>query len=70
MITILRRERVGRRENCAIALCVCGREIALYGFTNTCECGLEFNSSGYRLAPREQWGEETGEHPADIARIP
>lgn len=27
-----------------------------------CErCGQEFNSSGQRLAPREFWGEETGE---------
>lgn len=34
-----------------------------------CEkCGREYNSSGQLLAPREQWGEETGEHPADIAR--
>lgn len=30
-------------------------------------CGSEFNSGGQRLAPRSQWGEETGEHPADIA---
>lgn len=32
----------------------------------TCECGAEYNSAGQRLAPREQWGEETGESYADI----
>ena len=31
-------------------------------FTNTCECGQDYNSGGQLLAPREQWGEETGEH--------
>lgn len=31
-------------------------------------CHREFNSGGQLLAPREQWGEETGEHPADVAR--
>lgn len=30
-------------------------------------CHAEYNSSGQRLAPRAQWGEETGEHPADVA---
>ncbi len=55
----------------AIGLCDCGEEVELGGFTNTCEkCGTDYNSSGQRLAPRSQWGEETGEHPADIARIP
>lgn len=38
-------------------------------FTNTCECGADYNSRGELLAPRSCWGEETGEHPADIARI-
>jgi hypothetical protein len=52
----------------AVGRCDCGREVELAGFTNTCECGLEYNSAGQQLAPREQWGEETGEHPADIAR--
>lgn len=53
-----------------IGECVCGEQIYLTGFTNTCNCGREYNSFGQELAPREQWGEETGEHPADIARIP
>jgi hypothetical protein len=48
----------------------CGRPVELEGFTCSCCCGADYNSSGQRLAPRECWGEETGEHPADIARIP
>lgn len=54
----------------AIGLCDCGREVELAGFTNTCDCGRDYNSGGTLLAPREQWGEETGEHLADIMRIP
>lgn len=50
----------------AIGLCNrCGREIALQGFTNTCDCGLDYNMSGQQLADRSQWGEETGEHWTD-----
>lgn len=46
----------------AIGKCHCGEEISLGNFTNTCDkCGADYNSSGQRLAPREQWGEETGE---------
>lgn len=31
-----------------------------------CErCGRDYNSAGQLLAPREQWGEETGETAAD-----
>ena len=44
----------------------CGEEVHLTGFTNTCECGTDYNMSGQELAPREQWGEETGESLADI----
>lgn len=47
----------------------CGRVVELRGFTNTCECGADYNMSGQKLAPREQWGEETGEHPADIVNL-
>lgn len=55
----------------AIGICDdCSQEVELGGFTNTCECGADYSSTGQRLAPREQWGEETGEHPADISRIP
>jgi len=46
----------------AVGVCEeCGEEVALAHFTNTCECGADYNSSGQRLAPRSQWGEETGE---------
>lgn len=54
----------------AIGLCECGREVELYGFTNTCDCGRDYNSCGQLLAPRSQWGEETGEALCDILRIP
>jgi hypothetical protein len=41
---------------------LCKRDVYLDSFTNTCDCGADYNMSGQRLAPREQWGEETGEH--------
>lgn len=51
----------------AVGLCnSCRKEVVLEGFTNTCECGLDYNSAGQQLAPRSQWGEETGETSADI----
>lgn len=55
----------------AIGLCdVCGSEVVLEGFTCTCErCGADYNSAGQRLAPRSQWGEETGESVADILSV-
>lgn len=47
--------------------CTCGSTVELHGFTNTCECcGRDYNMSGQLLAPREQWGEETGEHWTEI----
>lgn len=43
--------------------CSCGTEVYLDSFTNTCGgCGADYNSAGQLLAPRCQWGEETGEH--------
>jgi hypothetical protein len=48
----------------------CGEEVQLSGFTNTCDCGVDYNMSGQELAPRAQWGEETGESLADILSIP
>ncbi len=42
---------------CGEWLCVSGR------FTTTCDhCDTDYNSAGQELAPREFWGEETGEH--------
>jgi hypothetical protein len=37
--------------------CSCGRIVELMDFTNTCECGFEYNSCGQLLAPRNQWVE-------------
>lgn len=51
--------------------CDCGQFLDWPGFGRDygCDrCGQEYNSSGQALAPRCQWGEETGEHPDDIAR--
>jgi hypothetical protein len=49
---------------------VCKHVMQLKSFTNTCEqCGTDYNSSGQRLAPRSQWGEDTGESLGDILRI-
>lgn len=47
----------------------CGAELECDAFTNTCGCGADYNWAGQRLAPREQWGEETGEHWVDVAAI-
>lgn len=47
----------------------CGEEVELTGFTNTCCCGADYNMSGQRLAPREQWGEETNESVEDILSV-
>lgn len=47
----------------AVGKCDCGAEVDLLGFTNTCDtCGADYNMFGQLLAPREQWGSETGEH--------
>ena len=54
----------------AVGICdECGAEVYLDGFTCTCDCGADYNSAGQRLAPREQWGEETGESLSDILSI-
>jgi hypothetical protein len=48
----------------------CGEELYCDGFTNTCEkCGADYNWAGQQLAPRSQWGEETGESLQDILDI-
>lgn len=48
-----------------IVKCSCGEEVECRNFTNTCECGKDYNFAGQLLAPREQWGWETGEHWTD-----
>ena len=50
----------------AVGQCSCGAEVILDSFTNTCDCGRDYNMSGQELAPREQWGEETGEDWFDV----
>lgn len=50
--------------------CDCGEELILENFTNTCpRCDADYNSGGQLLAPRSQWGEETGETLADILSV-
>ncbi len=47
--------------------CDCGCEVEVYDWRDVeCErCHREYNSAGQLLAPRSQWGEETGECAAD-----
>jgi hypothetical protein len=55
----------------AVLRCDCGEKVTLSGFTNTCSrCHADYNSNGTRLGPRHFWGEETGESPGDVLRIP
>lgn len=53
---------------CAEGECECGGRVYLQmSLTNTCDgCGREYNSSGQLLAPRNQWGWDTGESEAEI----
>ena len=46
----------------------CGNRVYLTSaWANECDkCGAEYNMSGQRLAPRSQWGEETGETSSDF----
>lgn len=54
----------GERRTMQI-LC-CSTWLDCESFTNTCEhCEADYNFAGQRLAPRSQWGEETGEHWTD-----
>jgi len=54
-----------------IFLCTCGEEVQGSGpgrDFNCDKCGALYNSGGQELCSPRHWGEETGEHPADIAR--
>lgn len=45
----------------------CGAWLELWdAFLTTCECGADYNGGGQLLAPRSQWGEETGESLFDM----
>ena len=48
--------------------CDCGSILELWdSWANGCNCcHREYNSGGQQLASREFWGEETGEHYADV----
>ena len=60
----------GRILEPALWQCDCGEKLECPDFTNTCDkCGADYNSGGQRLAPRAQWGEETGESLADILSV-
>jgi len=49
-------------EKGKLVTCGCGRNVWCDEFTNTCDvCLTDYNWAGQRLAPRSQWGEETGE---------
>lgn len=64
------RKDVRRWTEPAVGQCECGHSVELAEFTNTCAvCGRDYNMSGQRLAPRSQWGEETGESLGDILGI-
>jgi hypothetical protein len=49
-----------------VITCRCGARVYCDGFTNTCSCGRDYNWNGQLLAPRDQWGEETGETAGEI----
>lgn len=68
MSEFIRREPFGKGTR-GVIRCECGQEVFCSHFTNTCECGRDYNMSGQLLADRSQWGAETGEHPADVARL-
>lgn len=51
-----------RQTVAAVMRCDCGAKFTLNdSWATGCDCGREYNGSGQLLAPRSQWGEETGE---------
>ena len=62
--------RVNRYWDPTRVECDCGEEVVCSHFTNECnKCHADYGSNGDRLAHRSFWGEETGEHIADILMI-
>jgi len=55
----------------AVARCQCGARLELESsWLNICaSCGHACDGSGAALAPRHHWGEETGEHWADLLAV-
>jgi len=67
MAVVIRREDIGGGRTRPVIKCNCGEEVLCMYFTNSCHnCNRDYNMSGQELAPRCQWGEETGESIADI----
>ena len=60
---------VSRWTEPMVIACDCGRTLDLPGNTNGCRCSREYNAFGQLLSARVFWGEETGEHSADVARM-
>ncbi len=56
----------GHTRQCWEIRCDCGITLICASFTNTCDCGADYGPNGDRLAPREHWGEETGESASDV----
>jgi hypothetical protein len=55
-------EEDGSRLTPIVVRCFCRRRLELWdSWANTCDCGREWNGSGQALAPRSEWGWETGE---------
>lgn len=70
MANILKRVDIGGGKTRLQIRCPCGTVVTCTGFTNTCtNCNRDFNTSGQELAPREQWGDETGESVAEILSV-
>lgn len=55
----------------AIARCHCNARLELASsWLNTCDAGgRDYDGSGAALAPRQHWGEETGEHWAELVAL-
>lgn len=66
-----RMEWVSVHFNPAVMRCDCGQSLSLHSsWANRCsDCGREYNGSAQLLAPREQWGSETGETFEDARKI-
>ena len=60
------------RRTYKYAKCDCGADITLDDFSNWCDnedCENVYDISGHRLSNPRFWGEETGEHWADVANV-
>jgi len=65
-------DEVSRYYEPPVIECIrCHHEVTLDdAWLSSCHhCGADYNGSGQLLAPRHLWGEETGEHPADLVNL-